>query len=107
MGKALQRYEALKAFGGATWDLSAIPPGRLQALVRLARAARAQTVSDLAGDRRLATLVAFAAVMPQIAAGEAIEVFDLVMGDLIRSSAALSVPYGKPIHMNRIPDSGD
>ncbi|MEE1769272.1 hypothetical protein PUR34_14205 [Streptomyces sp. JV185] len=33
------------------------------------------------------TLVALAAVMPQIAADEAIEVFDLVMGDLIRSSS--------------------
>ncbi|MFE2088589.1 hypothetical protein [Streptomyces sp. NPDC059460] len=32
------------------------------------RAARAQAVSDLAGNRRLATLVAFAAVMPQVAA---------------------------------------
>ncbi len=87
VGKALERYEALNAFGGAAWNLSAIPPGRLQALVRFARAARAQAVSDLAGDRRLATLVAFAAVMPQVAADEAIEVFDLVMGDLIRSSS--------------------
>ncbi|MFH8365791.1 DUF4158 domain-containing protein [Streptomyces sp. NPDC018031] len=87
VGKALERYEALNAFGGTVWDLSAIPPGRLQALVRFARAARAQAVSDLAGDRRLATLVAFAVVMPQIAADEAIEVFDLVMGDLIRSSS--------------------
>jgi TnpA family transposase len=87
VGKALERYESLNAFGGTAWDLSAIPPGRLQALVRFARAARAQAVSDLAGNRRLATLVAFAAVMPQIAADEAIEVFDLVMGDLIRSSS--------------------
>jgi len=87
VGKALERYEALNTFGGTAWDLSAIPPGRLQALVRFARAARAQAVSDLAGNRRLATLVAFAAVMPQVAADEAIEVFDLVMGDLIRSSS--------------------
>lgn len=87
VSKALERYEALNTLGGTAWDLSAIPRGRLQALVRFARAARAQAVSDLGGDRRLATLVAFAAVMPQIAADEAIEVFDLVMGDLIRSSS--------------------
>ncbi|MGN9794957.1 Tn3 family transposase [Streptomyces sp. OZ13] len=87
VGKALERYESLRAFGGHAWNLDAIPPGRLQALVRFAKAARAQAVSDLAGDRRLATLVAFAAVMPQLAADEAIEVFDLVMGDIIRSSA--------------------
>ncbi|WP_007517809.1 Tn3 family transposase [Pseudofrankia saprophytica] len=85
--KALERYDALKTFGGPTWDLSAIPPGRIQALVRFARAARAQAVAELGGHRRLATLVAFAAVMPQVAADEAIEVFDLVMGDVIRDSA--------------------
>ncbi|MFE5012116.1 hypothetical protein ACFRJ3_47380 [Streptomyces sp. NPDC056696] len=79
VGKALERYESLRAFGGHAWDLDAIPPGRLQALVRFAKIARAQTVSDLRGDRRLATLVAFAAVMPQLAAGEAIEVFDLAL----------------------------
>ncbi|MFJ2818480.1 Tn3 family transposase [Streptomyces sp. NPDC087294] len=84
--KALERYDSLRKFGGPTWDLSAIPPGRVQALVRFAKAARAQAVSELAGHRRLATLVAFAAAMPQVAADEAIEVFDLVMGDLIRSS---------------------
>ncbi|MFE7171328.1 DUF4158 domain-containing protein [Streptomyces sp. NPDC057616] len=87
VGKALERYESLHAFGGSAWNLDAIPPGRLHALVRFAEAARAQAVSDLAGDRRLATLVAFAAVKPQLAADEAIEVFDLVMGDIIRSSA--------------------
>ncbi|OIJ99290.1 hypothetical protein BIV25_09690 [Streptomyces sp. MUSC 14] len=88
VGKALERYESLNALGGSGWDLSSIPPGRLQALVRFAKAARAQAVADLAGNRRLATLVAFASVMPQVAADEAIEVFDLVMGDVIRSSAA-------------------
>ncbi|MGW0884698.1 Tn3 family transposase [Streptomyces sp. NPDC002671] len=85
--KALERYDALKTFGGPGWDLTAVPPGRIQALVRFAKAARAQAVAELGGHRRLATLVAFAAVMPQVAADEAIEVFDLVMGDLIRSSA--------------------
>ncbi|MFE7243731.1 hypothetical protein [Streptomyces sp. NPDC057580] len=87
VGKALERYESLRAFGGHAWNLDAIPPGRLQALVRFAKAARSQAVSDLRGDRRPATLVAFAAVMPELVADEAIEVFDLVMGDIIRSSA--------------------
>ncbi|MYU18453.1 DUF4158 domain-containing protein [Streptomyces sp. SID8361] len=88
VGKALGGYEALRAFGRHAWDLDAIPPRRLRVLVRFAKAARAQAVSDLRGDRHLATLVAFAAVMPRLAADEAIEVFDLVMGDIIRSSGA-------------------
>ncbi|AWZ10605.1 hypothetical protein DRB96_29615 [Streptomyces sp. ICC1] len=75
VGKVMERYEALNTFGGTAWDLPAIPPdGSRHWLVHFARAARAQAVSDLAGDRRLATLVAFAAVMPQVAADEAIEV---------------------------------
>ncbi|MFE5031904.1 hypothetical protein [Streptomyces sp. NPDC056683] len=40
--KALERYDALKTVGGPTWDLSSIPPGRIQALVCFAKAARAQ-----------------------------------------------------------------
>jgi hypothetical protein len=68
VGKALTRYRDLASFGGGQWDLTRIPPGRLHSLVRFARAARAQAVADLSKPRRLATLVAFAAVMPQIAA---------------------------------------
>ncbi|MYR83949.1 hypothetical protein GTY41_03070 [Streptomyces sp. SID685] len=79
VGKALERYESLNALGGSSWDLSSIPPGRLQALVRFAKAARAQAVADLGGNRRLDTLVAFTSVMPQVAADEAIEVFDLAI----------------------------
>jgi TnpA family transposase len=63
-----------------------VPPGRIAALARFAKAARAQAVAELAEDRRLATLVAFAATMEPVAADEAIEVFDLLMGDLVRTS---------------------
>ncbi|WP_327249752.1 hypothetical protein [Streptomyces sp. NBC_01320] len=31
VGKALERYESLRAFGDHAWNLDAIPPGRLQA----------------------------------------------------------------------------
>jgi hypothetical protein len=61
--KALERYVDLRELGAAGWDLSAVPPGRVAALARFAKAARAQAVAELSDDRRLATLVAFAATM--------------------------------------------
>ncbi|WP_031170207.1 DUF4158 domain-containing protein, partial [Streptosporangium roseum] len=56
-------------------------------IAALARFARAQAVAELAGDRKLATMVAFAATMDPQSADEAIEVFDLALGDLLRTSA--------------------
>lgn len=85
--KALERHTELRALGASTWDLSAVPQGRIAAIARFAKAARAQAVADLVGDRKLATLVAFAATMEPVSADEAIEVFDLVTGDLLRTSA--------------------
>lgn len=85
--KALERHVELRGLGASTWDLTEVPSGRIAGLARFAKAARAQAVADLAGDRKLATMVAFAATMEPVSADEAIEVFDLVTGDLLRTSA--------------------
>ncbi len=84
--KALDRFVQLRALGAGRWDLQAVPRGRVAALARFAKAARAQAVAELADDRRLATLVAFAAELEPTAADEAIEVFDMLVGDLVRLS---------------------
>ncbi|MEU5201162.1 DUF4158 domain-containing protein [Streptomyces scabiei] len=86
-GKAIDRFIELNKLGAAGWDLAAIPAGRLTALSRYASQVRARAVADLAEPRRTATLVAFAAAMRTRAADEAIEVFDLLMSDLARTSA--------------------
>lgn len=85
--KALDRYAAIRSLGASAWDLSSVPPGRIVALARFAKAARAQAVAQLADDRQMATLVAFAATLEPAAADEAVEVFDLLIGDLIRTAA--------------------
>ncbi|MFI5898312.1 DUF4158 domain-containing protein [Actinoplanes sp. NPDC051513] len=85
--KTLDRHVELRGLGAAGWDLSAVPPGKIAALARFAHAARAQAVAELAGDRKLATLVAFAATMAPQSADDAVEVFDLAVGDLLRTSA--------------------
>ncbi|MGI5290399.1 DUF4158 domain-containing protein [Nonomuraea polychroma] len=85
--KALDRHVELRDLGAASWNLSAVPPGKIAALARFAHAPRAQAVAELAGDRKLATLVAFAATMAPQSADDAVEVFDLAVGDLLRTSA--------------------
>jgi hypothetical protein len=84
--KALERAVDLRKLGADSWDLKGVPHGRVAALARFAKAARAQAVAELPDDRRMATLVAFTATMGPVAADEAIEVFDLLMGDLVRTS---------------------
>ncbi|MBV9729408.1 MAG: Tn3 family transposase [Pseudonocardiales bacterium] len=84
--KALERTVELRELGTDGWDLTAVPRGRIAALARFAKAARAQAVAELSDQRRMATLVAFAATMGPVAGDEAIEVFDLLMGDLVRTS---------------------
>lgn len=86
MVKALDRYVRLRGLGAGGWaaQLQAVPRGRVAALARFAKAARAQAVAELASDRRVATLVAFAAEMEPTAGDEALEVFDLLVGDLVR-----------------------
>lgn len=84
--KALDRYTQIAALGPSGWDLAAIPWGRITTLARFAKAARAQAVDELADQRRLATLVAFATELEPIAGDEALEVFDLLIGDMVRLS---------------------
>ncbi|MFF4621636.1 hypothetical protein [Nonomuraea jabiensis] len=50
-----------------------VPAGKVAALARFAQAARAKAVADLAGDRKLATLGAFAVTFEPRSADEAIE----------------------------------
>lgn len=95
MAKGVERDESLNALGGSGWDLSSIPPappGADPLWEGRPRPGRSPTsVATGAWPP-----VAFASVMPQGAADEAIEVFDLVMGDDVIGSAlpapALSPP---------------
>ncbi|MFJ9352207.1 DUF4158 domain-containing protein [Streptomyces sp. NPDC101237] len=89
-GKAIDWFIELNKLGAAGWDLAAIPAGRLNALSRYASSVRPKAVADLAEPRRTATLVAFAAAMRTRSADEAIEVLDMLMSDLARTSANLA-----------------
>jgi hypothetical protein len=63
-----------------------VPAGRIASAARYARAARAQAVDQLEPRRRIATLVSFAAGMTTQAGDDALDVFDLLVADMMREA---------------------
>jgi TnpA family transposase len=82
----LRRLEEIRAVGVAEVDVSRIPPGRLKALARYAGASRAAAIERMPGDRRLATLLAFARSLEFTATDEALDVLDLLLTDLLKKA---------------------
>ena len=80
--KAFNQLEAIQALGAPTRNISGIPNGRLCALVRYAATARAQAITRMTPDRRLATLVAFATVFATSAQDGVLELMDRLLADL-------------------------
>lgn len=80
--KAVQRAEALRAFGAHQWAFGSIPLGRIQLLARYAAQARAQIIARMGADRRHATLVAFVIVFTTRAQDDVGELFERFLTDL-------------------------
>jgi TnpA family transposase len=83
---ALQRFEEIRAIGASELPLDHIPPNRLRALARYGAAARAQAIAQMTPERRLATLVAFAAAFEQTALDDALDLLDLLLTDIIHTA---------------------
>src|SRR5919199_2232736 len=81
--QALRRLGEVRALGVSELDLSAIPPGRLKSLARYAGAARVQGTRRMPLERRLATLLAFAAALQASAQDDVLDVLDLLLAELL------------------------
>jgi TnpA family transposase len=81
--QALERLTEIRALGVGQLDLSRLPPGRVQALARVAGAARAQAIARMPAARRTATLLAFAYTLATTAQDDTLDVFDLLMEALL------------------------
>ena len=84
--RALERVKEIRAIGVENLNLSAIPPNRLRAIARYAACASAQTISRMAEDRKIATLLAFSIVFSTTAMDDALEVLDLLITE-VRANA--------------------
>lgn len=84
--EALQRLVEVRELGVGGLDLHAVPPSRIAALARHAAAARAQTLARMHTERRVATMLAFARILEAMATDDAMELLDLLIGELLADS---------------------
>ena len=63
-----------------------MPPGRVDALARVAVSVKAQSIARMTEERRIATLVAFARKLEATATDDALDLFDRLVSDLVSQS---------------------
>jgi len=80
--RALRRIEEIRALGLPRTISQRIPPSRLQALARVAMTAKAPALQRLSEERRLATLVAFAATVEAAALDDALDLLDILLTEI-------------------------
>ncbi len=87
---AIGRVEKIQQMGVSDIDVSAIPPTRLKELSRFAASARAQAISRMATDRRIATTLSFTKSFESYAIDDALDVFDLLITELSNEASRLN-----------------
>lgn len=83
---ALNRLVEVQALGVNTLDVSAVPSSRLKVLARTAASVRAQAIARMPTERRIATLLAFVHILESTAMDDAIDLLDLLIGNLLATS---------------------
>ncbi len=79
---AVERYQALQAFGLQALDFSHIPPVRLKSLARHAGVISMHKIARMPDDKRTAILVAFVKAFETIALDDALDVLDLLITNI-------------------------
>ena len=80
---ALTRLVEIRALDVGSLDVSAVSPARIGALARYATAAKAQTVSRMSEQRRIATLLAAARHLEVVATDDALDLLDQLLSGLL------------------------
>jgi len=83
---ALHRLEEIRGLGVSDLSLEHLPLNRLRTLARYGAAARAQAIARMAPERRTATLLAFAQAFERTAMDDALDLFDLLVTDVVRGA---------------------
>lgn len=79
---AVVRYIELQAFGLQELDFHNIPSSRLKSIARHAGVISMHKIARMADERRIAVLVAFVKAFETIALDDALDILDLLLGDI-------------------------
>jgi hypothetical protein len=86
---ALKRLLEIRALDIAAINLEHFPPVRLHALARYVTKTPAAMIARMPPERRLASLLAFAETFEITVLDDALDVFDLLMADILREAKRL------------------
>ncbi len=98
--KALERLAEVRAVGVNTINLSWVPPNQLKVLARYAALARAQALSRMGDERRIASLLAFVVVLEATSQDDALDLLDQLTSSLL----ARAVKSGQKDRLYTLPE---
>ncbi len=100
LSRAVSRMDEVRALTLGIPKIDHVPPGRVTALARFATIAKAQAVTRMPLERRMATLLAFVRTLEATAQDDALDLFKIVVTTLSNDAAKV----GKKARLRTIRD---